>query len=438
MGIFGKKIRRSLRPGGALVPSRSGVSLAGGLRLDINHRSGGGAAVYTPPSIPGLLALYRFNEGSGSSLVDWSGNARHGTLVGSPAWGTPGGLTCTGSQRVTLPNAVMATSKTHIFVSGQMGGSYHTFAGSNDGGELLLFQATGAPTIFKAGVGATTDTTAPVKGIQMVTLITSATAASDRLYQHTQEMTYSNRGSSYAHTRTTPTIGNGLTSLFPAAVALYYAAFFSIELDTTQLATLQASIQSDLSSFWGMGRQVIVDGNSLLEGSANPSTPDKLITKLTALLPVNVTVTLVAASGQQTSSMVTTGPRNEYDIRRPKNVYICWEGTNDLALGSVSTATAHNNIAAVCAAQRNRGCKVVVGTILPRTDAGTFTEANRQTVNTLIRNNWTTYADAIADFDLAPTIGAAGANLTGTYINDNVHLGATGNDAAAPILGTAV
>ena len=45
--------------------------------------------VVTPPPVAGLVAAYSFNEGSGGTLIDRTGNGRTGTLNG-PAW-TPAG-----------------------------------------------------------------------------------------------------------------------------------------------------------------------------------------------------------------------------------------------------------------------------------------------------------------------------------------------------------
>jgi hypothetical protein len=49
-----------------------------------------------PGTSPGLLALYYFEEGTGTSVADLTGHGYNGTLVSSPAWTT--GLGCT-----TLP-----------------------------------------------------------------------------------------------------------------------------------------------------------------------------------------------------------------------------------------------------------------------------------------------------------------------------------------------
>ena len=49
-----------------------------------------------PGTTPGLLALYNFEEGAGTSAADLTGHGYNGTLVSSPAWTT--GLGC-----ITLP-----------------------------------------------------------------------------------------------------------------------------------------------------------------------------------------------------------------------------------------------------------------------------------------------------------------------------------------------
>jgi PKD repeat protein len=63
----------------------------------------------TQNSLPsGLVAGYRFNEGTGTTTADLSGNTNTGSLVGGPVWSTGkygGGLTFHGSDSVNLGNA---------------------------------------------------------------------------------------------------------------------------------------------------------------------------------------------------------------------------------------------------------------------------------------------------------------------------------------------
>ena len=68
------------------------------------------AAVQAPPSGNGLVAAYGFDEGSGTTTADSSGNANTGTLVGGTSWSTNGhsGNAVSfggGTSRVSVPDA---------------------------------------------------------------------------------------------------------------------------------------------------------------------------------------------------------------------------------------------------------------------------------------------------------------------------------------------
>jgi hypothetical protein len=81
-------------------------------------------------------------------------------------------------------------------------------------------------------------------------------------------------------------------------------------------------------------------------------------------------------------------------------------------------------------ARRAAGWKVVILTILPRTQTGcpANMETYRTSVNTSIRNNWATFANALADVGADATIGVAGASNNATYYDaDKVHPIAAGH-----------
>lgn len=62
--------------------------------------------------VPGASAIYLFNEGSGTTLRDFSGNANDGTLgagAAAPTWG-PTGLTFDGDAYVDLGNVIGTTA----------------------------------------------------------------------------------------------------------------------------------------------------------------------------------------------------------------------------------------------------------------------------------------------------------------------------------------
>lgn len=401
----------------------------------------GGGEISNPiPS--GLLAEYRFDEGSGTQLTDYSPNANHGTLVGSPAWQSGGGLTCTGTQRVTLPSAVFATAKTVIFACAKPGSGNAALGGSNDSPGLLLNCTNSQLNTIVAGVGYKTLATKPTYGEQLLTAVLDASA--DRLYYSDVELAYSSQSGSLAEVRTNPIIGNGSASALPFGVPIYFALFYSDQLTVPQITQLESYVRQRLSAQSGLAQRVLFDGNSLVEGTTNPTPADRFYDKTLLLLNGSPDTANIGVGGQQTGSIVTnTNAYPYYSIRRPKNIYLLWEITNDLALGSVSTATARTNIISACQQQRDRGSLVAVMTCLPRSDTGNFTEANRQTVNASLLADFPTslgnrlytgasYADVLIDVGSNPIIGVAGANTSLTYYNaDQVHLIAAGNDFAA-------
>jgi hypothetical protein len=85
---------------GASLTSESWDGKLDDVRIWTTARTGTEISTYMngclPGTIPGLLALYSFEEGAGTTVTDRTGNGYNGTLVSSPAWTT--GLGCT-----TLP-----------------------------------------------------------------------------------------------------------------------------------------------------------------------------------------------------------------------------------------------------------------------------------------------------------------------------------------------
>lgn len=213
--------------------------------------------------------------------------------------------------------------------------------------------------------------------------------------------------------------------------------------------------ESDLMALWAGGagaegtisynpneRQIIFDGNSLTWGvlrdpaSAFPA-------QTMALLGKQYTWTWrnFGLASQQTTTMVGVAATRVDPLYRKHvshNILVAWEITNDLNAG-VAAATALTNFTTYCAARRAAGWKVIVLTVLPRTSAsGTF-EADRQTINTSIRANWATYADALADVAADSRIGDSGdQNDTTYYLADAVHTAAAGDAVVAGIVAAVV
>jgi lysophospholipase L1-like esterase len=129
----------------------------------------------------------------------------------------------------------------------------------------------------------------------------------------------------------------------------------------------------------------------------------------------------------------------EYSISRTTNIISLLGGTNDLFTGADATTT-YNRIVSYLQGRRTAGFKVIVNTILPRSNSGTPVsfEENRQTVNTLIRSNWTTFADGISDISSDTRIGDVNDELDVTYYPDRVHLTNAGYGIVASYVTAAI
>lgn len=111
-------------------------------------------------------------------------------------------------------------------------------------------------------------------------------------------------------------------------------------------------------------------------------------------------------------------------------------GANDLAAYTGGAAQYSIDLAAYCAARRAAGWKVVICTILPRTNATHNTR--RAIVNADIATWVGVNCDAIADFAANADMGddADASNLT--YYSDGVHPTAAGQAVLEPILRAAI
>ncbi|MCX6373913.1 MAG: SGNH/GDSL hydrolase family protein [Actinobacteria bacterium] len=117
-------------------------------------------------------------------------------------------------------------------------------------------------------------------------------------------------------------------------------------------------------------------------------------------------------------------------------VCIVMAGGGDLGAGG-DPQTVYDGLLTYCAARRAAGFKVVVLTLLPRSDREGFNAA-RATYNAAIREHWAGFADGLADVAADPRIGADGANLDALYYADGTHPTTAGYGvmaaAVAPVL----
>jgi lysophospholipase L1-like esterase len=185
-------------------------------------------------------------------------------------------------------------------------------------------------------------------------------------------------------------------------------------------------------------KKVVLDGNSLTAGNGVASQANNYPSQLTSLRRYGQrTVNLGVPSATTAQRRAANSTAAQFEAGA---IAVLWEGTNSLYFGA-STATTISDYSGWCTDVRAQGFKVVAVTVLPRSDGGTPAsfETDRQTVNTSIRANWSTYADALADVGADMTIGEALDSDNTTYYNgDKVHMIDAGYAIVAGIIEDAV
>lgn len=169
--------------------------------------------------------------------------------------------------------------------------------------------------------------------------------------------------------------------------------------------------------------QVVFDGNSLTDQGLG----NGYITSVASALGKGYDYLKMGVGGQNTAAMSAAAPTKIDPLKsttRSKNIVVAWEILNHVLLAGANATQAYDAMAAYCLARKNAGWLVVVVTALP-TNATTYPtfEAIRQTVNTNLRANYATFANALADAGNDATIGQAGQAANQTYYtSDEVHL----------------
>lgn len=144
-----------------------------------------------------------------------------------------------------------------------------------------------------------------------------------------------------------------------------------------------------------------------------------------------------AISSRQMLQAITDAPNTIDPFIDSADCWVfAWLGTNDLFFGA-NASTVQTRIANFAAARRAAGAKVVLFTILPRTEVGTPAgyETARQSINTWLRNSADMLCDLLVDIAGIPSIGdPLASNDTSFYQVDRVHLNATGYSLVANLV----
>lgn len=426
-----------------------------GLRYDAAGNVAIGTTVLSPnvgviaPNVgaivtTGLLAEYRFMDGSGAQLTDYSGNGNHGTVHSGVTWASGSGLQFNGSAYVDLPISGAQTVTVQVWADGPVYGSTTGTAnaqiiGTSDNSFRCFVSADSTavrPTIYWASTMSTRLWDQPYPAANLYTFVLDA---SDAIYINDAEGVYVSKDLAGARGKTgTLRIGG---ANFTGKV--YWAAVYSSALTTQQvkqnfqvvsgvLARRGVALSGGLST---ASDQLIFYGDSHTTGMTIASVPTAATYDRYA----------IAEGGSRTDQWIYRVPTTSGSIYRPKaarNVAVVWLGTNDMGTGSpISPSATYANLVYICRYLRGVGYKVVVTTAISRIGngyQGTSNDSLKNQYNALIRGNWYYFADSLSDLAADANLGCDGCHANATYFSDGIHLTAAGYSIAYAILGTGI
>ncbi|MHB8645571.1 MAG: hypothetical protein ACYDAR_07270 [Thermomicrobiales bacterium] len=242
-----------------------------------------------------------------------------------------------------------------------------------------------------------------------------------------------------------PTVAPTIVPTTPPTVAATPAATASLSAQavTSRLATTTTAPTLPLIVFAGAGAT---------NGAGLPPLATYPTQTIALLAPAQydaVNLGMAGPSPWTLAIMNDQAPTNIdplYAASRSKNIVVLFDFHNDLYTG-VSVEETFARLVTFCQARRKVGFKVVIGTLTPgeaippvQGRPSQDYEPVRQGVNTLIRTNLASFADALADVGADPTIGAPGAAANTKYFQrfDYFRLTPQGASIVAEIVKTAI
>lgn len=181
---------------------------------------------------------------------------------------------------------------------------------------------------------------------------------------------------------------------------------------------------------------VAFDGNSLTFGaraSEGEAYPDQVLRDRRLKIDTSANFGVLA---QNMAAMLEDDDQVDA-LFAPGGIVVVWEGTNDLYFGATAEESL-NRLRTYCERRRAAGWKVLVGTVLPRSDPGTPADFEEQRValNAGIRDEWSSFADGVMDVAADQRLGTPS---DGDYYSDDlVHLTDDGYKVVALIAADAL
>lgn len=236
----------------------------------------------------------------------------------------------------------------------------------------------------------------------------------------------------------------GSTTLSAGYNGKYYSVAklgFGRILDAGERATLNAALDGMFAIPSSVTRTVCFEGDSLTLGDSSSyvfgfaKMAERLLTQPARVFNLSgggnqIQNELALYSGQVGALL----SRYSTDNR----IVLLFLGTNDLTVGARSTAQIYADIQTYAGYVRASGGKIIVATLLPNSAWNGTQQTARNDLNTLIRTNWASFADGLADFGTDPTMGPQAAASNSALYPDGLHPSRVGHSYLAPIAAAAI
>jgi len=321
-------------------------------------------------ALPGLLAVYLYDEGSGTTLGDSGPNGYHGTLgagANAPTW-TSRGLTFGINSQVTLPDALISLTKcTTSLVTPIPEGCGTGGGGGNVGGSDLTASIVGTSDLFagwhhflRANYTArqpcpsifpdSGTSTCPVYGTPIVTI--GFGGGRGRFFVGTVAADYRDLSNNPPLTGGSPLYA-GKANFFSGGGEQHLLICWSAVPDTETLAAAVAAITAIKTpavtrvGVWNdrTTRSLTVDGDSVTFGSGATSSWVQLLAPAQTFNKYNFSfpgrASLDCLDGYARGMAGTYQTYSSFPTRAslaPASVYVYWLGTNSLYPGADAAA----------------------------------------------------------------------------------------------------
>lgn len=379
----------------------------------------------------GKLCEYRFDEGSGTVVTDYSGSGNTGAYVGSPTFVAGGGFTSASGKYATSTTGAWATMQTFYIVFdnvAQVLSTFGCFLGSDTAGQAEFFMQGVSDQIQRIqcfnGSSAGAYDSMPPGPVIFTYLCDGANAINDKFfYNGVEVLGYSATGKGSANRSGVPRFGRHTTGTHAYAGNIYYFASYSTYHTAAQILQNARAIRAFLDQRGTASPAVInaTNGVNVLAGFGDSITYGQGAVSFLTLLSTNDTFTIYNAGEPSISAanLALQLPGEAANFLSPlgaRNIATLEVGTNDLS-GAIEASVTFQRYRQCAAILKKAGWAVIGIPIFDRASGQT----GQLAFNTMLYNQWRNFLDEVMPPDpLLCAFNSAAANAT-YFQGDKTH-----------------